>query len=339
MSRSLSRWQALVLGAVVLAGLALAGLGVFAVGNRQWLWNASFHLVVGFKQVRGVEVGTPVRVQGIEAGEVVAVEPPLTPGGEVRLRLRLDAKLRELVRADAKAQILSEGMLGGKAIEIDPGTEAAERVADGATIGSRGTLELSDAVGQMGNVLDALEKEKGQFGEVLKNTNALLKKGTDTFEAIHGVAEGIKRVPFLRNYVEDPNEVSFRANAERNPQYFAADELFEPGRAVLTARGQERLQAIVPWVLGLAKHDGAEAVVLAYADPKTTDAATAKTLTQQQCEAVGNYLLGQNAIPKRFGVLSGKLVMRGMGTSPSPFVERTPLPAARVEVLVFVPQK
>src|SRR5260370_35007615 len=106
MSPPLSRMQALLLGAVVLAGLAVAGAGLFAGGSRQWLWSDTFHVTVGFAQIRGVDAGTRVRVQGIEAGEVEAVEPPAAPGGEVLLRLRLDGRLRHLIRADASVQIL-----------------------------------------------------------------------------------------------------------------------------------------------------------------------------------------------------------------------------------------
>src|SRR5262249_16956894 len=122
MSRSLSRWQAILLGIVILLGLALTGTGLFAVGSRQWLWSDTFHVRAGFRQVRGIEVGTRVRIQGIEAGEVVAVEPPATPGSDVLVRLRLDGKLRHLIRTDATVQIVSEGMIGGKVVEIHPGS-------------------------------------------------------------------------------------------------------------------------------------------------------------------------------------------------------------------------
>ena len=137
MNRSLSRWQAALLGLVVLAGLGLGGLGLFAVGSRQWLWSDTFHLQVGFKQVRGVEVGTRVRVLGKPAGEVVDVQFPSRPGGDVVLKLRLDAGVRHLVRADASAQIIGEGLVGGKVVEIQPGREESEPVADGAFIASR----------------------------------------------------------------------------------------------------------------------------------------------------------------------------------------------------------
>src|SRR5947209_4906583 len=143
MTRSLSRWQAVLLGGVVLLGLGLSAAGLFAVGSRQWLWADTFHVRAGFKQIRGIEVGTRVRIQGIEAGEVVAVEPPVTPGSDVVVRLRIDGKLRHLVRADASVQIVSEGMIGGKVVEVHPGTSEAEPVPDNAVLASRSTAEIS----------------------------------------------------------------------------------------------------------------------------------------------------------------------------------------------------
>src|SRR5260370_25682457 len=101
MSRSLSRFRALVLGAAVFVGLTLAAGGLFAVGSRQWRWGDTFHVVAGFPQIRGVEAGTRVRVQGIEAGVVETGEPPALPGGEVTLRLRLGGRFWDTGRARA----------------------------------------------------------------------------------------------------------------------------------------------------------------------------------------------------------------------------------------------
>src|SRR5262249_4898542 len=169
-SRSLSRWQAALLGLVVVAGLAGAVVALFAVSGRYSPWSDTFDIRVGFRQVRGVEVGTRVRVQGVEAREVVALDPPQGPGGHVLLTLRLDnqrLRARNLVRADAVAQIVGEGMVGGKVIEIDPGTGAAPAVHPGDEIASRSTVELGDAMAQAGNLLDSLNNEKGKLAEVV----------------------------------------------------------------------------------------------------------------------------------------------------------------------------
>ena len=149
MSRTLSRFQAVLLGTLVLLSLALAMVGLFAVGSRQWFWSDTFHLTVAFANSSGIEVGTRVRVQGIEAGEVEAITAPSIPGEAVRVRLRLNGQLRHLIRADASAQIVSEGMIGGKIVDVDPGTPSAQPIAENGTIACRPTADLTEVLGQV----------------------------------------------------------------------------------------------------------------------------------------------------------------------------------------------
>ena len=98
MSRSLTRLQALLLGAAVLLGAGLGVAGLFTVGSRGWFGKDALTVRVGFADVRGVEVGTRVRIQGIDAGEVEAILPPENPGEPVKLQLRIAGKYRHLVR-------------------------------------------------------------------------------------------------------------------------------------------------------------------------------------------------------------------------------------------------
>ena len=86
MSRGLSRWQALLLGVVVLGLLVAGGFGLFAVGDWSWFGRDSLHVRVAFPEIRGVEVGTRVRAQGIDAGEVVEIQRPAKRGDPVVLR-------------------------------------------------------------------------------------------------------------------------------------------------------------------------------------------------------------------------------------------------------------
>jgi phospholipid/cholesterol/gamma-HCH transport system substrate-binding protein len=344
MTRSLPRWQAVLLGVVVLLGLGLTATGLFAVGSRQWLWSDTFHVRAGFHEVRGVEVGTRVRVQGIEAGEVEAVEPPATPGGDVVLRLRLDGRLRHLVRADASVRIASEGMIGGKVLEIHPGNSAAEPVADNAVLASKPSAELADVLGQVNHTLEGIRSGEGTLGKLAKDPEAyaalitLLRQSQDTMASIQQDADALKRLPFVRGYVEDAQALLVRPNCERNRQCFAEAELFEPGRAVLTAAGKQRLDQLAPWARGL-KHKGSDVVVVAYADPqKSPNAATARVLTREQSEAVCKYLKDEHAVQKMGWFSSRKVTALGLGTNPPPLPEKDPLPAARVEVVVFVPQ-
>ena len=79
--------------------------------------------------------------------------------------------------------------------------------------------------------------------------------------------------------------------------------------------------------------------MVSYADPRAAASqAVARTLTRQQSEAVCDYLKAQHAVQKMGWFSSRKVTPLGMGVVPPPVPEAEPLPPARVEVLVFVPQ-
>jgi phospholipid/cholesterol/gamma-HCH transport system substrate-binding protein len=350
-SRSLSRLQALLLGAVVLLGAGLAVTGLFAVGSRGWFGKDALHVRVGFPEIRGVEVGTRVRIQGIDAGEVESIAPPAAddPDGLVLLRLRLKGEYRHLVRADSSVKIVSEGMLGGKVLEIrhgrpQPGGPTAPGPAlEGSLLASEPSADLADILGEVGHTLKGIQGGEGTLGKLARDQQAydslvgLLRQGTATMQSIQQDAEALKRLPVVGGYVEDPVALLVRPGSERNRQWFAEDDLFEPGRAVLTARGRQRLDELAPWLEGL-KHKGSDVVVVSYADPAKADRKTARAVTLQQSEAVCAYLKQHHAIQKMGWFTSRKVTALGQGVQPPPAPERDSLPPARVEVLVFVPQ-
>ncbi|MCS6851245.1 MAG: MlaD family protein [Gemmataceae bacterium] len=337
MSHTLSRGQAIVLGLVTVLAAGLGFLGLFAVGQQHGLWERGFELRAGFANVRGVEEGTRVRVQGVDVGEVVRVELPTNPGGKVCLTLRIGQRFRDRIRADASARIVSEGMLGVRVIEIDPG-EASEVVAEGAMLPARPGLHWDDVVEQVGHIVAALDQEKGRVAELTSQGSRMLRQGEKTLASIADLTEGIKRAPVIRNYVNDPRAILCRADCERNRKVYAAADLFEPERAVLTSAGRARLDEAVAWVRGLTRHEGSEVVVAAYADPATADPVLAKEWTRQQSEAVCRYLKERGAVAKTLSLWGRKITALGCGVEPPPGRETEPLPPARLELIVLVPQ-
>jgi phospholipid/cholesterol/gamma-HCH transport system substrate-binding protein len=330
------------MGLVVVGVLGGLFVGLFAVGSRYAPWNDTFDVRVGFKQVRGVETGTPVRVQGVIAGEVVAVDPPAAPGGNVMLTLRLDhnrLRSRNLLRADASAQIVSEGMVGGKAIEIDPGTAAAAPLGSGAEIASVPSMELTDAMAQAGKILAALDEQKGKVGELVDNTNRLLQRGHDAVTSIQRVSEAVESAPVVRDYVKDPQKLFYPPNAERKAWWYRDADLFETGSDRLTAAGRATLDDLVEQVAGLTRHEGAELLVVAYADRKAgEDPAVVRRMTQNQSDAVRKYLKDRGAVYKSYWIFSRKATALGLGTDRPPVPERDKLAPTGVGVLVFIPQ-
>jgi phospholipid/cholesterol/gamma-HCH transport system substrate-binding protein len=357
MTGTLTRMQAAILGVIVLASVGLAAAGLFAIGDGDGYWRDVFELAGQFPQVSGVEPGTRVRVQGMNAGQVVSIEQPKERGGPVVVHFRLESRFRRLIAADAHAEILSEGLVGGKVVEIHPGSPSAPPIEPGAVI--QGTPDplmeelrkLADRSGDLLNRVQALtdqtadtmaegrdlmsEVRQGQ-GVVGKELVNSLRQFQQTTESIGRSFDAIKDMPLVGRYVDRANKALIRPNQERFGYVFQAIDLFPPDRAILTAAGRGHLTAFANVELPRYKVSGSEIVVAAYnemADPRAGE-----ILTQQQADAVRNFLVDDLKVHK-LGWFSRRDVLAfGLGNRPPPGGSiSTVQPPSRVEVIVFAP--
>ena len=186
MSQSLSRWQSVILGLVVVAALGLGGYGVARIADKQGFWADTVEITAGFPEAHDVTPGTPVRIRGVDAGQVVAVEYPDHdgPGAEVTVRMRLQAKYATRVYADASAQIHSNGMLGSKVISLQPGDPGKGALAGGRVRGLK-PFDVNEAVAE---VRDLAKEAKGSAAEV----KALAKDARETVASAKGVIDEVK---------------------------------------------------------------------------------------------------------------------------------------------------
>lgn len=343
MSQALTWKQAVVLGMVVLMVSALAIFGVFAVGDRQGLFSASFHVYAGFPRVQGVEVGTRVRIQGVDAGEVVAVQSPAVPGQDVVLRMRLGEGFRSLVRKDAVVEIAGEGLLGAKVIEILPGTSAAPCVENGTCLAVKPSVDVNDLLSRAENLMSAATQGNGTVAKLIHDPEAYsslvtaLKQSQHTLASVQQNTDALKKLPVLRGYVEDPVALLVRPSSYRYREVVPSNELFEPGRAVLTEAGKQRLDALGPWLESL-KFKDSEVVVAGFSDPERYDASVARTLTRLQSQAVSDYLTRAHRIQKLGWWSSRKVTTIGLGGDAIPSDPADKQVPDRIELLVYLPQ-
>jgi phospholipid/cholesterol/gamma-HCH transport system substrate-binding protein len=185
-SQSLSRWQSVLLGLVVVAALGLGGYGVARIADKQGFWADTVEITAGFPEAHDVAPGTPVRVRGVDAGQVVAVEYPDHdgPGAEVTVRMRLQAKYASRVYADATAQIHGNGMLGAKVISLQPGDPNRGALAGGRVRGLK-PFDVNEAVAE---VRDLAKEAKGTATEV----KALAKDAREAVASAKGVLDEVK---------------------------------------------------------------------------------------------------------------------------------------------------
>src|SRR5579884_1585819 len=109
-------------GVFVIFGLLLFGTGMFLIGDRREAFGQHVEYYSEFVNLAGLSNGEKVRVGGMDAGEVVAIGVPDSPSSRFRVRWRIDAKLRGLVRSDSVVTIDTEGVVGGTYLAVRAGS-------------------------------------------------------------------------------------------------------------------------------------------------------------------------------------------------------------------------
>ena len=133
-----------VMGGVV---LLVAGMFLyFAYTTAEIRTVRGYNVSAAFYKIGGLNKGSDVRINGIKVGTVT--EQALNPetfDAVVSMSITPDIKLP----VDTMASIASEGMLGGKYVRLEPGTEKTY-LADGGLITKiKDFKSLEDQVGKI----------------------------------------------------------------------------------------------------------------------------------------------------------------------------------------------
>lgn len=133
-----------VMGAMVLAVVVLFTYFVYRTAEIRAA--PGYEIGAVFNQVGGLAAGSDVRINGIKVGTVNDRHlDPATFEAVVRMTVNRDIKLP----TDTVAIIASEGPLGGKYLELNPGT-AAEFIPPGGLVReTRSYRSLEDQVGEI----------------------------------------------------------------------------------------------------------------------------------------------------------------------------------------------
>lgn len=357
MTSSLSRYQSAVLGFVVLLGLVLGAVGIFSVGSSKGLWGDHVRIWAQFPQINGIDQGTRVRIKGINAGQVESISLPGERCGDVLVCLSVERRFFQLLGNDARAVILSEGLIGGKVIELEPGTTGTlepnaviagqpdQMMAKLRDFANRSTLLMDEFQMLTKNASRTLDETQGLVQDIRTGQGPMgrelvgsLKQLQHTSESVGHGFDAMKHVPFVGKYVDPSTRLLVRPSFARHAFVLEEKELFEPGRSNLTTQGRARLDGLATGELArFSKTTGSEIVVAVFTAPPL-DERTATILTEEQAEAVRTYLVDHHKV-NRLSWWSGRNVTPlGMGTRMAPGgTSRSDAPPRRVEIVVFVP--
>ena len=161
-----SNWK---LGMFVMVGLLLFILIIYFVGKQQNLFGSNFELKSKFKTVSGLKVGNNVRFSGINVGTVseIGLENDTT----VVVVLTIEEEVQKYIKADARASIGSDGLVGDKVLTISPGTSSHEIIKNNAFIKSNNPIEMDALMKSVKASVDNAEIITGQLAEFTYNMN------------------------------------------------------------------------------------------------------------------------------------------------------------------------
>jgi phospholipid/cholesterol/gamma-HCH transport system substrate-binding protein len=202
MQRTLSPAQATILALVVLGSLGLGVVGLFLLGGPQW-FTPVFHVRVALSDIRGVDVGARVYLQGKAVGEVEEIQLPTARGQPLILRLRLQEKVRPLLGNDTTVEVDQESPLTGRVLRLVPGRPEAPPLEDDQLLTGRAesagldnlTLtaqRLERVLGQLEGLINQVQQGRGSLGKLLHD-DKLYEELTATLSEVHNAMQELRQ--------------------------------------------------------------------------------------------------------------------------------------------------
>lgn len=152
------------LGVFTLAGLLVLIFSFYMIGKNHNLFGGGFEIKVRFTNLNGLIAGNNVLYSGIQAGTVKDMQ--LLNDTSIEVILLIDPKVGAFIHKDAIATVGTEGLMGNKVINIQPGTGKSLAISKGDYLQTRKAVS-TDAMLQ---TLDKTNNNIALISEELKGT-------------------------------------------------------------------------------------------------------------------------------------------------------------------------
>jgi len=200
------QWSQLRVGLTVLFASITLGVLIFLMSGTTGLFTSKITLKSYFDNAGGLRNGAPVRLQGVDVGNVAGVrvvpDKPLTP---VEVTMKVTTKYHKGLRKDSVTSLETAGVLGETYIDIDSAHAKGPEVGDGDVLATRETPQIEDVVRASQSTLqnlDALlkrtdrilafvESGQGSIGKLIYDP-ALYNRFSDTVNEFKGIVDEVR---------------------------------------------------------------------------------------------------------------------------------------------------
>ncbi len=177
-------------GIFLTAAAALLATGLFLIGNQHKAFRRHLQIYTEFANVDGIAKGAKVRVDGLDGGQVQAIEIPSKPSSKFRLKIQVDDRLHGLIRDDSIVTVETEGIVGDKYLLIHEGDDQSPAAKENSTLRSKEPFQISKVLEQASGVITEANKT---MVEVRGRLDGALQAVTTTVDNTNGIVTDIRR--------------------------------------------------------------------------------------------------------------------------------------------------
>jgi phospholipid/cholesterol/gamma-HCH transport system substrate-binding protein len=175
MAESENKIFELKVGIFIAAGILIFFIIVFSIGDVYFI-RKGYHVSVVFHFANGITESSPVRLAGVNVGQVDKINL-FFDESEKKTKVRVltwinDERIR--IEEDSQVVINTLGLLGEKYLEITPGTKTDDILTDGDEIIGRDPVpthvlaeKMEDIVDSAGAIMNRLVDGEGTLGKLL----------------------------------------------------------------------------------------------------------------------------------------------------------------------------
>ena len=141
------KWSQLKVGITVIVACIILAILMILMSGTGGLFTKTILLKSYFFDAQGLRVGAPVRLSGVDIGNVKTIQVvPNKPLAPVEVTMKVNRKYDFNLHKDSKTLLSTAGVLGETYINIDSSTAKAAMVEDGDVLKSGEVPDYSDVM-------------------------------------------------------------------------------------------------------------------------------------------------------------------------------------------------
>jgi phospholipid/cholesterol/gamma-HCH transport system substrate-binding protein len=201
------QWSELKVGLTVLIASITLGILILLMSGTGGILTRKIILISYFDNAGGLREGAPVRLQGVDIGNVTGIQVVSDPARKltpVEIILKVNTKYRANLHKDSVTLLSTAGVLGETYIDIDSSQAHGPEAQPGDVLTTRETPDIQDVVRASQSTLqnlDALEKRvdrilafiesgQGSIGKVIYDAS-LYNRLNDTVGQFQGLVNDV----------------------------------------------------------------------------------------------------------------------------------------------------